>query len=283
MIETITDLSALRERVRGWKRDGLRVGFVPTMGNLHAGHYSLVELARQHADRVVSSVFVNPTQFGPNEDFTRYPRTPREDTSGLQAAGCDALWLPDVESMYPFGVELASKVHVPGVSAVLEGACRPGHFDGVCTVVSRLFNQVQPDVAAFGKKDYQQLAVIRQLVTDLHFPIEIIGGDIVREANGLAMSSRNQYLSTLERETAATIHRTLRAMHDATLAGTPRLEVEAAAAAALRDAGFEPDYTVVRRRDLSEPVDGEAGSRVALIAARLGKTRLIDNIEFDVA
>ena len=282
MIETITDLSALRERVRGWKRDGLRVGFVPTMGNLHAGHYSLVELARQHADRVVSSVFVNPTQFGPNEDFTRYPRTPREDTSGLQAAGCDALWLPDVESMYPFGVELASKVHVPGVSAVLEGACRPGHFDGVCTVVSRLFNQVQPDVAAFGKKDYQQLAVIRQLVTDLHFPIEIIGGDIVREANGLAMSSRNQYLSAEQREVAATIHRTLVAMREATLAAVPRAQVEADAARRLDDAGFEPDYAVVRNPDLSEPVDGQAGERVVLIAARLGKTRLIDNLTFDL-
>ncbi len=282
MIETITDLSALRERVRGWKRGGLRVGFVPTMGNLHAGHYSLVELARQHADRVVSSVFVNPTQFGPNEDFTRYPRTPREDTSGLQAAGCDALWLPDVESMYPFGVELASKVHVPGVSAVLEGACRPGHFDGVCTVVSRLFNQVQPDVAAFGKKDYQQLAVIRQLVTDLHFPIEIIGGDIVREANGLAMSSRNQYLSAEQREVAATIHRTLVAMREATLAAVPRAQVEADAARRLGDAGFEPDYAVVRNPDLSEPVDGQAGERVVLIAARLGKTRLIDNLTFDL-
>ena len=282
MIETITDLSALRERVRGWKRDGLRVGFVPTMGNLHAGHYSLVELARQHADRVVSSVFVNPTQFGPNEDFTRYPRTPREDTSGLQAAGCDALWLPDVESMYPFGVELASKVHVPGVSAVLEGACRPGHFDGVCTVVSRLFNQVQPDVAAFGKKDYQQLAVIRQLVTDLHFPIEIIGGDIVREANGLAMSSRNQYLSAEQREVAATIHRTLVAMREATLAAVPRAQVEADAARRLGDAGFEPDYAVLRNPDLSEPVDGQAGERVVLIAARLGKTRLIDNLTFDL-
>ena len=150
MIETITELAALRERVRGWKREGLRVGFVPTMGNLHAGHYSLVMLARQYADRVVSSVFVNPTQFGPNEDFTRYPRTPDADTAGLEGAGCDVLWLPTVESMYPFGVELASRIRVPGVSAVLEGECRPGHFDGVCTVVSRLFNQVQPDVAAFG-------------------------------------------------------------------------------------------------------------------------------------
>lgn len=283
MIETITALDVLRERIRGWKRGGLRIGFVPTMGNLHAGHYSLVELARRHADRVVSSVFVNPTQFGPNEDFTRYPRTPDADTSGLQDAGCDALWLPDVAAMYPFGVELAANVHVPGVSSVLEGAFRPGHFDGVCTVVSRLFNQVQPDVAVFGKKDYQQLAVIRQMVADLHFPIGIIGGEIVREANGLAMSSRNQYLSADERAQAAIIHRTLLALRDAIAAGTPRRQAEAAADAALRDAGFLPDYIVVRRRDFSEPSDGESGSMVALVAARLGRTRLIDNIEFEAA
>ena len=280
MIETITHLAALRERVRGWKRAGLRVGFVPTMGNLHAGHYSLVTLARRHADRVVSSVFVNPTQFGPNEDFTRYPRTPDADTAGLAAAGCDALWLPDVESMYPFGVELAAKVQVPGVSAVLEGAFRPGHFDGVCTVVSRLFNQVLPEVAVFGNKDYQQLAVIRQMVADLQFPIDIVGGEIVREANGLAMSSRNQYLSDGERATAAAIHRTLLAMRAGILAGMPRARVEAEANAALRDAGFVPDYAAVRRPDFSEPADGEGGARVALIAARLGRTRLIDNLEF---
>ena len=283
MIETITELDVLRALIRGWKREGLRVGFVPTMGNLHAGHYSLVELARKHADKVVSSVFVNPTQFGPNEDFTRYPRTPDADTSGLQSAGCDALWLPDVAAMYPFGVELAASIRVPGVSAVLEGAHRPGHFDGVCTVVTRLFNQVQADVAVFGKKDYQQLAVIRQMVADLHVPIEIIGGDIVREPNGLAMSSRNQYLSQDERALSATIHQTLQAMREAILAGTPRAQVEADADATLRDAGFVPDYAAVRRRDLTEPADGETGDRVALIAARLGRTRLIDNLEFEAA
>ncbi|WP_017910000.1 pantoate--beta-alanine ligase [Xanthomonas sp. SHU 199] len=279
MIETITDLARLRATVSGWKRQGLRVAFVPTMGNLHAGHFSLVMLARQYADRVVSSVFVNPTQFGPNEDFTRYPRTPEADTSGLEGAGCDVLWLPTVESMYPLGVELALRMHTPGVSEVLEGACRPGHFDGVCTVVARLFNQVQPDLAAFGKKDYQQLAVIRQMVADLAFPIEILGGGIVRESDGLAMSSRNQYLSAEERPRAAQIHRTLRAMRDGHLAGRPRAEVEAAATAQLQAAGFEVDYSVLRTPDLSEPQDG-TGPRVALIAARLGRTRLIDNLEF---
>ncbi len=280
MIETITELDALRERVRGWRREGLRVGFVPTMGNLHAGHYSLVMLARQYADRVVSSVFVNPTQFGPNEDFTRYPRTPDADTTGLEGAGCDVLWLPTVESMYPFGVGLAANVHVPGVSAVLEGECRPGHFDGVCTVVSRLFNQVLPDVAAFGKKDYQQLAVIRQMVRDLHFPVEILGGGIVRETDGLAMSSRNQYLAAEDRPRAAVIHRVLKAMRQAHQEGASHAQVEAGAATQLVEAGFSVDYAALRRPDLSLPVDGEAGPRVALIAARLGATRLIDNFEF---
>ncbi len=280
MIETVTELDALRARVNGWKRDGLRVGFVPTMGNLHAGHYSLVMLARQYADRVVSSVFVNPTQFGPNEDFTRYPRTPEADTTGLEGAGCDVLWLPTVESMYPFGIELAASINVPGVSSVLEGAHRPGHFDGVCTVVTRLFNQVQPDVAAFGKKDFQQLAVIRQMVRDLAFPIEILGGSIVRESDGLAMSSRNQYLTADERPVAAEIRRTLLAMRDSLVAGQSRSTVEAEASRRLSAAGFVVDYAAIRRPDLGEPEEGEKAAKVALVAARLGKTRLIDNLEF---
>ncbi|MBW8849580.1 MAG: pantoate--beta-alanine ligase [Xanthomonadales bacterium] len=281
MIETITDLSRLRERILGWRREGLRIGFVPTMGNLHAGHYSLVALARRHADRIISSVFVNPTQFGPSEDFTRYPRTPEADTSGLEAAGCDALWLPTVESMYPFGVDLAVRMRVPGVADVLEVAHRPGHFDGVCTVVARLFNQVQPDVAAFGKKDYQQLAVIQQMVTDLAYPLALLRGDIVREDDGLAMSSRNQYLSPDERRTAAEIHRTLQFMRERLQAGAPRAEVEAEASLRLVRAGFAVDYAAVRLPSLDEPADA-AGPRVALIAARLGRTRLIDNLEFVV-
>lgn len=281
MIEILNELQALRERVRGWKRDGLRVAFVPTMGNLHDGHFSLVRLARSRADRVVASVFVNPTQFGPNEDFAQYPRTPDADASGLEAAGCDAMWLPSVETMYPYGVEATVRVQVPRVTEVLEGAHRPGHFDGVATVVSRLFNQVQPDVAVFGRKDYQQLAVIRYMVRDLAFPIEIVGADIVREANGLAMSSRNQYLSAQERDQAAAIHRCLQAMAEAVRAGRPREVVEHEARDRLIADGFMPDYAVVRRPDLTEPAAGEAVPRVALIAARLGRTRLIDNLEFD--
>lgn len=281
MFETITDLGVLRARIAEWKRAGLRVGFVPTMGNLHAGHYSLVALARQHADRVVASVFVNPTQFGPNEDFARYPRTPEADAAGLAAAGCDLLWLPSVETMYPYGAGGAVRMHVPGVTDTLEGAHRPGHFDGVATVVTRLFHQVQPDVAAFGRKDYQQLAVIRYLVRDLAFPIEVLAGETVREPDGLAMSSRNQYLSAEERARAVEIHRTLLAMREGIRRGWLREQVEAEAAQRLLETGFDPDYAVVRRPDLAEPDDAEPGPRVALIAARLGRTRLIDNLEFE--
>ncbi len=279
-MDTYTQLQALRARVREWRQAGLRIGFVPTMGNLHAGHHSLVERARRHTDRVIASVFVNPTQFGPNEDFTRYPRTPEQDAEGLAAAGCHALWLPSVEQMYPYGAARAVAVRVPGVTEVLEGAHRPGHFDGVATVVARLFNQVQPDVAVFGRKDYQQLAVIRYLVADLAFPIELVAAETRREDDGLAMSSRNQYLSAQEREIAPVIHRTLLAMRDAMRAGTPRGEAENAAQRGLREAGFQPDYAAIRRPDLTEPDDAN-GTFVALIAARLGRTRLIDNLEFE--
>jgi len=279
MTETVTELTDLRARVSQWKREGLRVGFVPTMGNLHAGHFSLVELARRHADRVVASVFVNPTQFGPDEDFARYPRTPEDDAAGLEAAGCDLVWMPSVDAMYPFGADNAVRMRVPGITDVLEGAHRPGHFDGVVTVVSRLFNQVQPDVAAFGRKDYQQLAVIRYFVRDLAFPVELLPADIVREPDGLAMSSRNQYLSPGERAVAPVILHTLQAMREAVQAGTPRAEAEAGATAVLEAAGFVVDYAVVRDRQLAEP-DDDTVELVALVAARLGRTRLIDNLEF---
>ena len=283
MIDTVTELGDLRGRVARWKRDGLRVGFVPTMGNLHAGHFSLVELARARADRVVASVFVNPTQFGPNEDFARYPRTPEQDAGGLADAGCDLLWMPSVQTMYPCGAEGAVQMRVPGIADVLEGAHRPGHFDGVATVVARLFNQVQPDVAAFGRKDYQQLAVIRYLVRELAFPIELLAGETMRGADGLAMSSRNQYLDASARAIAPEIHRTLLAMREAVRAALPVPQVEADASARLRAHGFEVDYAVVRRDDLAEPGGTPAGGLVALIAARIGGTRLIDNLEFDAS
>ena len=279
MIQTFTELAALREQVRQWKQQGLRVALVPTMGNLHGGHHSLVQLARQYADKVVTSIFVNPTQFGPNEDFSRYPRTPEADVAGLEQAGCDAVWLPSVEAMYPLGVELTTLMRVPGISEVLEGAHRPGHFDGVCTVVARLFLQVQPDVAVFGRKDFQQLAVIRQMVEELSFPVQLVGAPIVREDSGLAKSSRNQYLDPAQTEVATTLHRTLLGMREGYIAGQDRARIEAEATASLQAAGFQVDYAVLRTPDLKEPPH-EGGPRVALLAARLGSTRLIDNLEF---
>ncbi len=280
MIEVASELGVLRARVAQWKREGLRVGFVPTMGNLHAGHHSLVALARAHADRVVASVFVNPTQFGPNEDYSRYPRTPGADAEGLAASGCDLLWLPSVATMYPFGPEATVRVQVPGITEVLEGAHRPGHFDGVATVVARLFNQVQPDVAAFGRKDWQQLAVIRYLVRDLAFPLELLAGETLREADGLAMSSRNQYLAPAERAAAPALHRALLGVRAAMEAGREREAAEAEAVSALHDAGFVVDYVAVRRPGLELPGPRESGEFVVLAAARLGTTRLIDNLEF---
>jgi len=283
MMRIVSELSALRAQVSEWKRAGQRVGFVPTMGNLHAGHFSLVRLARTHVERVVASVFVNPTQFGPNEDFDRYPRTPDADASGLQSAGCDLLWLPTVQTMYPHGPEATVQVRVPVVTEVLEGAHRPGHFDGVATVVTRLFNQVQPDVAVFGRKDFQQLAVIRYLVSDLAIPVELVGADTMREADGLAMSSRNQYLTAEQRPVAAEIHRTLQSVRAAVVAGADIAGAENEARATLERHGLAVDYVAVRQPDLTAPGAGNVGRMVVLVAARLGQTRLIDNLEFDAS
>ena len=280
-LKPMTDLGVLRRQVRDWKRADLRVGFVPTMGNLHAGHFALVRALRKQCDRVVASVFVNPTQFGPDEDFARYPRTADADALGLASSGCDLLWMPSVPTMYPMGLDATVQVRVPGITSVLEGAHRPGHFDGVATVVARLFNQVQADVAAFGRKDYQQVAVIRHLVRELSVPLELLVVATERDADGLALSSRNQYLSPSERSTAPVIHRTLLAMRDASRAGAPREAVERDACDALESAGLVPDYAVIRTPDLLEPLALD-GPRVALIAARLGRTRLIDNLEFDI-
>ena len=270
----------LRAHLATLRRDGARVAFVPTMGNLHAGHYSLVKLAREKADVVVASVFVNPTQFGPNEDFARYPRTPDADRNGLAEAGCNALFMPAVDEMYPGGTGETVRVVVPALRDILEGAIRPGHFDGVATVVAKLFNLVQPDLAIFGRKDYQQLLVIRRMTRDLAYPIEIVDAPTARETNGLAMSSRNQYLDAAQRETAAVIHRTLQRMRDAVLAGDEKIaSIEEAAASELVAAGFKPDYAVIRRaEDLVEVAEGEKAPLIALIAARAGSTRLIDNL-----
>jgi pantoate--beta-alanine ligase len=272
------DLRAFLDDARRGRR---RIAFVPTMGNLHAGHYSLVALARERADVVVASVFVNPTQFGPNEDFSRYPRTPEADAAGLAANGCDALFLPSVDEIYPFGPASTVRVGVPGFD-MLEGAMRPGHFDGVATVVTKLFNIVRPDVAVFGRKDYQQLLVIRRMAQDLRFPIEIVDAPTAREPDGLAMSSRNQYLDPGERKRAAAIYATLVSMREAWRRGEALASIEAEADASLRRAGFAPDYAAIRRaEDLGMPAAGGSAPLIALIAARLGSTRLIDNLLLD--
>lgn len=279
VVHSATDLRAC---VSAWRRAGARIGFVPTMGNLHAGHFSLVELARRHVDKVVASVFVNPTQFGPNEDFANYPRTLETDRAGLAAHGCDALFAPPVAEMYPFGVVETVRVDVPKITEILEGALRPGHFSGVATVVTKLFNLVQPDVAVFGQKDYQQLLVVRRMTEDLRLPIEVLAAPIVRETNGLAMSSRNQYLSSEERERAGVIYRTLCAMREQWNAGHPIAAIESEARAALEAAGSIPDYATIRRAaDLSVPDPSDRRGAIALIATRMGRARLIDNLLLD--
>lgn len=281
-MQTVQDAAALRATIRGWRIQGQTVGFVPTMGNLHEGHHSLIKLARARADRVVASVFVNPTQFGPGEDFERYPRTLAQDQAGLAEMDCDLLFAPDVATIYPFGAAHSVSVHVPGITDTLEGAHRPGHFDGVATVVCKLFNLVQPDVAVFGQKDFQQLKVIERMVRDLSLPLKVVAAPTLRAADGLALSSRNQYLSEAERTLAPQIHQTLLKMRELLEKGHARKVIEQVAASTLERGGFQPDYAVIRRaEDLAEPADDERQGLVALIAARLGGTRLIDNLAFD--
>jgi len=279
-MDIITELPALRARIAEWKRAGQRIGFVPTMGNLHEGHESLVKIAHEHAERVIVSIFVNPTQFGPNEDFERYPRTPVEDHARLHALGADLVWQPSVQTMYPFGRERAALVHVPALSDILEGAHRPGHFDGVASVVTRLFQQVQADLAVFGRKDYQQLAVIRAMVEDLAIPLELIGAPTIRDADGLALSSRNQYLSAQERALAPALYQCLCTVRDAIKAGQSPEAAKANARTPLEHNGFEVDYLDVRTSRLDPIKAGTGGELVALVAAKLGTTRLIDNLEF---
>lgn len=280
-MEIVSTVSAVRERVCAWRAEGQRVAFVPTMGNLHPGHISLIELAKSRADRFVSSIFVNPMQFGPNEDFAHYPRTPQRDAEMLQAAGCDLMFLPDAQEMYRNDVAHATRVEVPGLSTILCGAFRPGHFEGVATVVAKLFNIVQADVAVFGEKDFQQLTILRRMAQDLCFPLEVLGAPTVREADGLAMSSRNQYLQAGERAVAPQIHHALRAAADQLKKGGSIASVEEASVETLKSHGFRVDYFSVRARaDLAEPTP-ENRELVVLTAVRIGKARLIDNVQFD--
>jgi len=281
-MQTVQDAAAIRATIRRWRSEGHTVGFVPTLGNLHAGHHSLIKLARARADRVVASVFVNPTQFGPNEDFERYPRTLVQDQAGLAEQGCDLLFAPEVATIYPFGAANSVILHVPQLTEMLEGAHRPGHFDGVATVVCKLFNLVQPDLAVFGQKDFQQLKVIERMVRDLSLPVKVMTAPTLRADDGLALSSRNQYLSVEDRGRASLIYATLLQMRELNARGHAWQVIEQAATSKLTRAGFVPDYTAIRCvEDLSEPAPGQRDGLVALIAAKLGSTRLIDNLMFD--
>src|SRR5579863_6237237 len=278
-METVTTIAAVREHVRAWRRQGLRVAFVPTMGNLHAGHVSLIEAARQHGERFVASIFVNPMQFGPNEDFAHYPRTPLEDARMLASAGCDLMFSPEVREVYPNGAERATRVEVPGLSRILDGEFRPGHFEGVSTVVAKLFHIVEPEIAVFGEKDFQQLTIIRRMVADLCMPVEIIGAPTVRDVDGLAMSSRNQYLTATERSVAPRIYQALQAAAQRLSAGDADFaSIERSGFSALERARLRPDYFSVRQaEDLSAP-GAQTRELVVLTAARLSKARLIDNV-----
>ena len=272
----------VRKRIKRWRDINQRVAFVPTMGNLHAGHIALVKRARELAERVVVSIFVNPMQFGPHEDFNTYPRTPDADRLQLAVAGVDMVFMPDADEMYPGSVEAATRVEVPGLSDVLDGTSRPGHFVGVATVVAKLFNMVQPDVAVFGEKDYQQLLVIRRMTADLCLPVEIAGLATVRELDGLAMSSRNQYLNKTERTQAPLLQRVLKEAAYAVRDGQRDYAgVQKHATASLQTGGFKPDYVEIRQADtLAAPANDETRF-VVLGAAWLGKTRLIDNVLLD--
>jgi pantoate--beta-alanine ligase len=280
---TVETVAGLKDHITRLRQGGKRVAFVPTMGNLHAGHLRLMQEARRHAQVVVASVYVNPLQFGENEDFDAYPRTPGHDKVALLAAGVNVLFMPTEAEMYPRGRAAQTVVEVPGLSEELCGQFRPGHFRGVTTVVNRLFNLVAPDVAVFGKKDYQQWQLVRLMVADLGMPVEIVGVDTVREPDGLAMSSRNNYLSPEERKTAPRLFETLCRLRDRVLQeGMHLAAAEENAVIDLQSDGFRPDYVHVRRQsDLQLPGKDDR-ALVALAAARLGKTRLIDNVEFEL-
>jgi pantoate--beta-alanine ligase len=284
MMQVVREPAALREVLRGWRREGHSIALVPTMGDLHEGHMTLVEQARRHASRVVVSVFVNPLQFNDANDFSAYRRDPEGDAELLRQAGVDLLFMPEADIIYPRGVGAGTSVHVPEIGDTLCGAFRPGHFEGVATVVALLFNLVRPDAALFGEKDYQQLLLVRRMVDDLHFGIDIIGVPTVRGSDGLALSSRNRYLSDQERAHAARLYQTLVAIrNDLLREGVSAVaSLEARGMDELAAAGFRPEYVAIRRAaDLAAPQQGDTQLRI-LAAAWLGPARLIDNLPVEL-
>ncbi|MBT8077299.1 MAG: pantoate--beta-alanine ligase [Gammaproteobacteria bacterium] len=279
----IENKEEMRELIGEWRRAGDDVALVPTMGNLHVGHLHLINVAREHADRVVVSIFVNPTQFGEDEDYEKYPRTIEKDKLQLKRVKTDALFMPDVETIYPFGTDSATSVTVPVLTEEFCGSFRPGHFDGVTTVVSRLFSLVQPEVAVFGEKDFQQLLIVKRLVEDLSLPIKVISAETQREKDGLAISSRNQYLSEEERKKAPELYSVLQSMRSEILNDADHFgELEKNAVFDLERIGFAPEYVSIRKADdLGEPEPGER-RLVILAAVYLGETRLIDNVTINL-
>jgi len=281
---TVARLTDLRLQIKQWRQQNLTIAFVPTMGNLHAGHLSLVKQAQQLADKVVVSIFVNPLQFDDKADLSAYPRTLANDTALLTSIACDLVFTPTVAEMYPNGMEDHTNVVVANMDDKLCGLKRPGHFDGVATVVLKLLNMVQADIAVFGEKDYQQLLLIKTLVSDLNLAIDIVGGETYREENGLAMSSRNQYLTLQQREQAAAIYQSLLAIKEQLEKGNKAFaELQQHAIEHLQKLGFKADYVDIRRADnLDFPSEDDSSLRI-LLAARLGTARLIDNIACDLA
>lgn len=282
MMKTVREKHDLITQIKSWKREQKSIAFVPTMGNLHAGHLALVEQAQQLADKVVVSIFVNPTQFDRAEDLQAYPRTLQADQEKLLKIETDLLFLPSVDVMYP-AMENACSVQVPEMMNILEGASRKGHFAGVATIVAKLFNLVQPDVAIFGQKDFQQLMLIRQMVNDLNFAVEVVASPTVRDVDGLAMSSRNSYLTDQERARAANLYQELKLLREKILHGDDDYKnLCAVAARNLTELGFVPDYIEVRRQLDIQPPKKEDGELVILAAAWLGKARLIDCISLSI-
>jgi pantoate--beta-alanine ligase len=278
-LDTVRELGALRDAVAAYRAEGATIALAPTMGALHAGHVALVEAARRPGVKVIASIFVNPKQFGPNEDLARYPRREQADLRLLDSVGCDLVWMPGVEAMYPAG--FATSISVGGVGDGFDGAARPGHFDGVATVVTKLFNQVRPDFAYFGEKDFQQLAVIRQMVTDLDMGIEVIGVPTQREDDGLALSSRNIYLDEEQRAKAVALPRALGVAARSIARGDEVDQALDEARATLIAAGFAIDYVALADAETLAEAPGADRPRRLLAAARMGSTRLIDNIAIE--
>ncbi len=279
----VTTVDELRQQLKDWRQSGDHTALVPTMGNLHQGHMGLIELAREHAERIIVSIFVNPTQFDDDSDFERYPRTLDRDKARLKRAGVDMLFIPEVDTMYPFGTDNATSVSVPILGEEFCGSSRPGHFNGVTSVVNRLFSLVQPDVAIFGQKDYQQQIIIRRMTEDLSLPIRIVTGETVRDDDGLALSSRNQYLTEDERTIAPKLYAALQVIGNELQAGKRDYEgLESAATKELNGAGFEVDYVEIRRAENLNPPNRDCDELVVLAAAQLGVARLIDNIVVSV-